>query len=89
MAEDFRQGHPTATPQEVCAFLGDPKELALTFLESLDPEELLRYQTKRRNIRRGLILLTVVGVLLLAVLSFYLLNRPMEMMVNETLIIYD
>lgn len=89
MAEDFRQGHPTATPQEVCAFLGDPKELALTFLESLDPEELRRYRTKQRNIRWGLTILAVVVTLLLCVFSIYLLSRPMDVQSTETLIIYD
>lgn len=38
MADDFLQGKPDATPDEVAGFLGEPEELARCLLEELDPE---------------------------------------------------
>lgn len=37
MAEDFFQSRPGATPEEAADYLGDPRELANGFLETLDP----------------------------------------------------
>ena len=42
MADDFLQGKPDATPDEVAGCLGEPEELAQCFLEELDPELLER-----------------------------------------------
>lgn len=88
MVEDYLQGNPKATPEEVCAFLGDPKDLARAFLESLDPDLLRQYQTKRKNAKWYLILFSAVSILFLCILSFYLLNRPMKMQVADTVTIY-
>ena len=52
MADDFLQGKPDATPDEVAGFLGEPEELAQCLLEELDPELLERRKRRRKLGRR-------------------------------------
>lgn len=52
MADDFLQGKPDATPDEVAGFLGEPEELARCLLEELDPELLERRKRRRKLGRR-------------------------------------
>ena len=90
MADDYRQGNPDATEEEVIEFLGDPRELAQTYLETIDPAELDRYHTQRTWIRRGFALLIAIVICLLTVWCVYSKTRLIEpeITVTETLYIY-
>ena len=90
MAEDFRLGNPGASPSQIAAFLGDPKELARGYLDTLDQESLLRYQRRRKYLTRGVLLFLIFLCLLTAAWALYIKSKPVPMITStETLIIYE
>lgn len=89
MAEDFLQGNPKATPEELQAFLGEPGELARTFLESLPPEEVRRYRARRKHVKLAWIFLSIAIVIGACAASIYALNRPLTVEFKEITIIYE
>ena len=82
MADDFLQGKPDATPDEVAGCLGEPEELAQCFLEELDPE-LLERRKRRRKLGRRILAGVVAAAMIL------LETQPMKVEVTERLIIYE
>ena len=89
MAEDYMQGNPDATPQEVTDFLGDPRELAREFLDTLDPELLERYQKNRKIFRWGFAVAMTMIVLLLGVWAVALKAQPIDMEVSRVITIQN
>lgn len=89
MADDFIQGKPDATQQEVEDFLGDPSELARSFLDDLDPTVLAQYRTTKTRTRRALIALTVIAFLIMGAWATHLHNRPIQAEITETFIIHE
>ncbi len=89
MAEDFVQGNPNATSQEVADFLGDPKELAQGFLETLDPNVLTRHHRQKMLFRWGCVAVLVVALIGASIWSIHLKNAPKDMEVSDTIIIYS
>jgi len=89
MADDFIQGKPDATQQEVEDFLGDPSELARSFLDDLDPTVLAQYRTTKTRTRRALIALAMVAFLLMGALSVRSLTLHSHLKVTNTLVIYQ
>lgn len=89
MAEDFMQGSPDATAEDVEHFLGAPGELAQTYLDSLEPGLLARYQARKKRTRLTLIALTAVAFLLMGTWVVRLRNRPIQAEITDTLIIYE
>ena len=90
MAEDFRLGSPGASPGQIAAFLGDPKELARGYLDTLDQEALLRYQRRRRLLLRGALGGLILLCALTAAWALYIKSKPVPMITStETLIIYE
>lgn len=89
MADDFVQGKPDASPDEVADCLGAPEELAQCFLDSLDQEMLEQYQ-KRRKLRKRILVGTLVVLMgLLIIWVGFLKTRPKAVEVTETLMIYE
>ena len=90
MAEDFRLGNPGASPSQIVAFLGDPKELARGYLDTLDQEALLHYQRCHKSITRGVLVFFAVLFIFIASWALHLFFRPIPMVTStETLIIYE
>jgi len=87
MVADFRQGNLHATEEDVLAFLGDPRELAQTYLESLNPAVLKRYSVQKTWLCRGLACTITLAVLLLSAWCIYLRTRPLAVEVTETITI--
>lgn len=87
MADDYRQGNLDASDEEVIEFLGDPQELAATFLDSIDPDQLRRYKTHRTWFKRGVAIAAVVVIGVLSAWCIYLEHRPVTVEVTETLTI--
>ena len=83
MIQDFIQSKPDATSQEVANFLGDPRELAQGFLETLDPEMLERYHRRKKLLLRGCIALLAVALVAVSVWSFFT-KIPVKLEVIET-----
>lgn len=88
MAEDYMQGNPDATSQEVTDFLGDPRELAREFLDTLDPELLERYQKNRKIFRIGCVSVLAVALIIVTIWGGRLWSTPKTMEVAETLTVY-
>lgn len=91
MIADFRQGNLNATEGDVIEFLGDPKDLAATFLETVEPETLHRYHVCRTWLRRGLVFCVALVICALSALCIHLkaTQRVFPILtVTETLTIY-
>lgn len=87
-AEEFAEENPEATPEEVAEYLGNPYEVAQELLEALDPEELERYQKRKRMwliLGVGLLVVALI-VMTIGFIHVTLDTQPME--VSETLVIY-
>lgn len=89
MAEDFLQGNPGATMEEVQSFLGDPQELAQTYLESIDPNVLSRYRIWRGRVKLSVIALFVAAFLGILMFSIYLYRQPITLTTETTLTIFS
>lgn len=89
-ADDFRQGNLEATEADVIEFLGDPKDLAMTFLETVDPDLLAQYQRKRAWLKLGIAVSAILAICLLSAWCFYLKTYTIipNITATETLIIY-
>lgn len=89
MADDFLQGKPDATPDEVAGFLGEPEELSRCLLEELDPE-LLERRKRRRKLGRRILTGVAAAVIVLLIAWIVLLEtQPLMLEVTETLTIYE
>ena len=51
-AECFLSENPTASFQDVQAFLGDPEKLAAAFTDTLEPDNTARYIRRKQWVRR-------------------------------------
>ena len=79
----LRQEAPEITPEEIEGFLGEPKEVARMFQDTLDPVRVERYR-RRKKLLLGLL----VGVLLLGVLGAlyfaYCVREKLQFTYTET-----
>lgn len=90
MAQDFLAGKPDADWSEVEAFLGDPRELACTMLESEDQDALARYRARRSLLKRCAVgALAVAFLVAVATLIYVDRTRMNPVIVTETLTIYE
>lgn len=89
MAEDFVQGNPNATSQEVADFLGDPKELAQGFLETLDPDVLTLHHRKKMLFRWGCVAVLVVALTAAVVWGLHVRSLPTHVEITDTILIYS
>ena len=88
MADDFLQGKPDATPDEVAGCLGEPEELAQCFLEELDPE-LLERRRRRRKLGRRIFAGVVAAVVVALCISVgWLVTHRHQVEVTERLVVY-
>lgn len=88
MAEDFILENPTATSQNVADFLGDPRELAQGFLETLDHDMLERYLRRKKLFRRGCVAVLVVALATSIVWGLRLWNTQSIEIIETTTVIY-
>ena len=90
MIEDFRNGHPGASFEEVRDFIGVPAELAATFIESLQSEIVERHIKRKRYIKRAAIAAFSVILVGLIVFVVYASSVRKDAVVTKesTIIIY-
>lgn len=88
MADDFVQGKPDASPDEVADCLGAPEELAQCLLEELDPELLERRKRRRKLGRRILVGVAAAVVVALCIAVGWLATHRNHIEIYETLTIY-
>ena len=89
MAEDFMQGKPDATPQELEAYLGAPQELAQGFLETLDPKILERYHKWKKLILNSCLIALVVSIICIGSWCIHLWSVSDNIEATETIVIYS
>lgn len=87
MAEDYVQGNPDATPQDIAGFLGDPQELAQGFLETLDPEVIARHRKRKKLLRWGCVAILAAVLVIVTMWAIHLWNRPTAVETTETVVI--
>ncbi|MDY3014351.1 MAG: hypothetical protein SOR61_04020 [Evtepia sp.] len=68
---ELQQENPGLTYDDVIDFLGEPQELAHTYMESLDDDAKERYQMKKKRQRRFVRILVGISVALIACYFFY------------------
>lgn len=88
MAEDFFQNRPGATPEEAADYLGDPRELAWGFLETLDPSVVEHHRKRKKFFLYGCIAALVVALAAVAVWGVILWSAP-SIEITEKTIIYS
>lgn len=89
MAEDFILENPTATSQNVADFLGEPRELAQEFLETLEPDVLEHYHRQKKLLLCGCIVSLIVSLIIVTVFGIYFQKVPCDLEVTETVVIYS
>ena len=88
MAEDFVQGRPEATREELVGYLGEPEELAQGFLETLEPEMLERYRKRKKFLLRGCIAVLVAALIIVSAWGIHLVRTPKTAEITSTIIVY-
>lgn len=91
MAEDFLAEKPDATFDEVKNFIGEPRELAITFEKSADMELIEAYRKRKQFIKRALIALFVLIFIAVVAVTIYVANYRMNVVITreDTIIIYE
>jgi uncharacterized membrane protein YcjF (UPF0283 family) len=91
MAEDFLAEKPDATFDEVKNFIGEPRELAITFEKSADMELIEAYRKRKLFIKRALIALFVLIFIAVVAVTIYVANYRMNIVITreDTIIIYE
>lgn len=92
MVQDFLAGKPDAEWDEVADFLGDPRELAQTMLETADQEMLAHYRKRKRLLKRAAVGLAAVAFAIAVFLAanYYISQKaPINVVIHETLVIEE
>lgn len=91
MAEDFLAEKPDTTFDEVKNFIGEPRELAITFEKSADMELIEAYRKRKLFIKRALIALFVLIFIAVVAVTIYVANYRMNVVITreDTIIIYE
>lgn len=91
MADDFMSNSPDATFDELKRFLGEPVEVAVTFMASVQPEVIAAYRKRKLYLKRaGIAVITVMLVGAIA-LCIYLDRAGKDAVITKesTIIIYE
>lgn len=80
---ELQQENPDLTYDDVIDFLGEPQELAHTYMESLDDDSKERYLAKKKRQRRFLRALVAVSAALVACYFFYSVSFLLEAEITE------
>lgn len=83
MAEDFFQSRPGATPEEAADYLGDPRELANGFLETLDPDVVERHRSRKKALLRSCVAVLAVALIGVTAWALHIWNEPMHIEITE------
>lgn len=91
MVVELQESNPNLGYSDVVDFLGEPQELASTFMERMDPAKVEAYQKKKKRIRISIIALVVAIIAALSVVTMYALHVQSEVEITreDTLIIRE
>lgn len=82
MVEELRESIPDLDYLGVVDFLGEPRELASTFMESMDQETVEKYKKQKARLRVGAISLFSVFVVTLSAFSFYVVHQKEDVVIT-------
>lgn len=91
MVEELRESNPDLDYSGVVDFLGEPQELASTFMERMDPAKVEAYQKKKKRIRISIVAFVVALIAALSIFSIYVvqLKSEAQFTYSEDLVIED
>ena len=91
MVVELQESDPNLGYSGVVDFLGEPQELASTFMERMDPAMVEGYKKKKKRIRISIIALVVAVIAALSVFTVYALRVQSEVEITreDTLIISE
>lgn len=89
MVVELQESNPNLGYSDVVDFLGEPQELAGTFMERMDPAMVEGYKKKKKRIRISIIALMVAVIVALSVFAVYALQVQSEVEItrDDTIII--
>lgn len=74
MVEDLLTDQPDLDYDGLVAFLGEPRELAATFLDHMDPAVVEGHERKKKRCRTGLLALLLAVIAALSIFSIYVVQ---------------
>lgn len=74
MVEDLLADQPDLDYDGLVAFLGEPQELAATFLDHMDPAVVEGHERKKKRRRTGLLALLLAVIAALSIFSIYVVQ---------------
>lgn len=80
---ELQQENPDLTYDDLIDFLGEPQELAHTYMESLDDDAKERYQMKKKRQRRFVRALVAASAALVACYFFYSVSFLLDSEITE------
>ena len=91
MVVELQESNPNLGYSDVVDFLGEPQELAGTFMERMDPAMVEGYKKKKRRIRIGIVILVVVIIAALSIFSVYVaqFKSNVEVTREDTIIVTE
>lgn len=91
MVVELQESNPNLGYSDVVDFLGEPQELASTFMERMDPAKVEAYQKKKKRIRISIVAFVVALIATLSIFSIYVvqLKSEAQFTYSEDLVIED
>ncbi len=91
MVEELRESNPDLDYSGVVEFLGEPQELASTFMECMDPAMVEGYKKKKKRIRISIVAFVAALIAALSIFSIYViqLKSNAEITREDTIIITE
>ena len=78
MVMELQESDPNLGYSDVVDFLGEPQELASTFMERMDPAKVEAYQKKKKRIRISIVAFVVALIAALSIFSIYVVRLKSE-----------
>lgn len=82
LVEELRESIPDLDYLGVVDFLGEPRELASTLVESMDQGTVAKYKKQKARLRVGAISLFSVFVVTLSAFSFYVAQQKEDVVIT-------
>ena len=91
MVVELQESNPNLGYSDVVDFLGEPQELASTFMERMDPAMVEGYKKKKKRIRISIVAFVVALIAALSIFSIYVvqLKSEVQFTYSEDLVIED
>ena len=88
---DYIEGNPDASYDEIEAHFGSPRELANSYISSLDSEEICKAIKKAKTIKIAVIVTCIIALIALFATFAKMIsdNKDTQVTEIETVIIYD